>query len=146
MSSTTHFQVNIWMRNGVPWDILVNILLTDILFLVKVTVTVTMDPAVMLLLSSSSNTVEWWNIHRVKVFKSHIVFIECKSVQMLTNKHTLKFSFHVDIGEAPEDRHDLIILLLPKESQHVSPVRVFQTDQILQRPHLILRIREGEWY
>lgn len=39
-------------------EILVDVLLTDVLFLVKVTVTVTMEPAVMLLLSSSSSTVE----------------------------------------------------------------------------------------
>lgn len=69
-------------------------------------------------------------------------FIERMSIQTLL-KPTLKFGFHVDIGEAPEDRHDLIILLLPEESQHVSPVRVLQTDQILQRPHLILKMRKG---
>ncbi len=64
------------------------------------------------------------------------------SDQALLNNLTLQFGFHVDTGKAPEDRQDLVILLLPKESQHISPVRVLQTDKILQCPYLILK-RDG---
>ncbi len=71
-------------------------------------------------------------------------FIECMSVQAMLNNLTLKFGFHVDIGKAPEDTQDLLIHLLRKESQHISPVRVLQTDKILQRPYLILK-RDGPY-
>lgn len=54
---------------------------------------------------------------------------------------TLKFGFHGNVGEASEDCYNLVILLLSQKPQHVPPVRVLQTHQVLKAPYLIL----GEW-
>lgn len=52
---------------------------------------------------------------------------------------TLKLGFHGNVGEASEDRYNLVILLLSQKPQHVSPVRVLQAHQVLNASYLVLR-------
>lgn len=44
---------------------------------------------------------------------------------------TLQFGVHGDVREAAQHRQDLVVLLLPQETQHAASVRVLETHQIL---------------
>ena len=56
---------------------------------------------------------------------------------------TLQFGFHGDVREAPQHGDDLIVLLLDQEAQHAASLRVLQTHQVLQAPHLVLQHTGG---
>lgn len=56
---------------------------------------------------------------------------------------TLQFGIHCDVREAAQHGHDLVILLLPQDSQHVAPVWVLETHQVLEGPNFILE-RQGQ--
>ena len=64
-------------------------------------------------------------------------------VKTISNKQilglTLQFGIHSDAREAAQYRQDLIILLLPQETQHAASVRVLQTHQVLKAPNFILK-------
>lgn len=61
--------------------------------------------------------------------------------EVLKSELTLQLDIHGDVREAAQHSHDLIVLLLPKETQHAASVRVLQTHKVLQGPHLILQRR-----
>lgn len=54
---------------------------------------------------------------------------------------TLQFGIHGDVREAAQHGHDLIVLLLPQETQHAASVRVLKTHQVLEAPDFILERR-----
>ena len=56
---------------------------------------------------------------------------------------TLQFGFHGDVREAPQHGDDLVVLLLDQEAQHAASLRVLQTHQVLQAPHLVLQHTGG---
>lgn len=58
---------------------------------------------------------------------------------------TLKFGFHGNVREASEDCYNFVILLLTQKPQHVPPVRVLQTHQVLNAPYFILMENASEW-
>lgn len=50
----------------------------------------------------------------------------------------MQFDIHGDMREAPQDSHDLIVLLLPQDAQHAASVGVLEAHQVLQGPHFVL--------
>lgn len=55
---------------------------------------------------------------------------------------TLQFGIHGDVREAAQHSHDLIVLFLSQDTQHVASVRVFETHQVLEAPNFILQRTE----
>lgn len=56
---------------------------------------------------------------------------------------TLQFGIHVDVREAAQHSHDLVVLLLPQEAQHAASVGVLETHQVLEAPNFVLE-RTGQ--
>jgi len=54
---------------------------------------------------------------------------------------TLQFGDHGDVREAAQHSKDLIVLLLPQETQHAASVGVLEADQVLEAPNFILEKR-----
>lgn len=73
-----------------------------------------------------------------KQFKTIDYFNTMCVCNVCISEPTLQFGIHCDVREAAQHSHHLVILLLPQESQHVAPVRVLETHQVLEGPNFIL--------
>ena len=58
---------------------------------------------------------------------------------------TLQFRIHGYVREAAQHGHDLIVLLLPQETQHAASVRVLETHKVLKAPNFILKEKRVDY-